>query len=117
MNIISRWGNSVGVEVSTEKTVCILIKGRLSQNRWPNVRLYNRVVSYFVSTKYLGIRVSERMGFKEHLLDLRCKMVKAVGGIRRVLRKEWGFGKKAMKIIYKGLFMTAVTYACLFECL
>ena len=110
LNVISRWGRGVGVQVSTEKTVCMLMKGKLSQNRRPNVRLYERNVKYVISTKYLGIHVSERMCFKKHLLDLRDKMRNVVGGLRRVLRKEWGLGKKAMIVLYKGLFLATVTY-------
>lgn len=119
MKMVADWGVGVGLKVSDSKTVMMLMKGKLALNRCPNVRLNDRMIKYVRVTKYLGIMVSERMGFKLHVESLKGKVLNAVGGLRRVLRKEWGLGRKAMRVIYKGLLMSCVIYgACVwYECM
>lgn len=62
------WGERVGVDVSKKKTVTMLLKGWLSANRCPNIRMNNAMVKSVKVVKYLGVSVSERMIFKPHLM-------------------------------------------------
>lgn len=110
MQICGEWGEKVCVPVSIDKTMCILMKGRLSINRPPTIQLNGTTVKYVMSAVYLGIRYAERMKFKPHLEYVRKKMLSLVGGLRRVLRKDWGLGRKATCIIYKGLFVACMSY-------
>ena len=110
LGICSDWGNRVGVMVSIEKTECILLKGKLSLNRPPNIKLNGRSIRYVTQTKYLGLIVGERMHFRPHLEYIRAKMLGLVGCFRRILRKEWGLGKRAFRILYKGLFVACMSY-------
>ncbi len=102
MNVVTEWARKMNVEVSESKTVCMLLKGTLSGNRPPNVRVNDRMIKYVKDTKYLGVRVEERMRFGGHLRDLRGKVVNLMGCLRRILRKEWGLGKQAMLTVYMG---------------
>lgn len=45
-----------------------------------------------------------------HLVNTRSKIVHVVGKLRRVFRNEWGVRKKAMRVLYKGLFEACVLY-------
>lgn len=110
LSMCSEWGNKVGVMVSLDKTECILLKGKLSLNRPPNIKLNGRSIRYVTQAKYLGLVVGERMHFRPHLEYIRTKIVGLVGCFRRVLRKEWGLGKKAFRILYKGLFVACMSY-------
>jgi len=42
--------------------------------------------------------------------------VNVVGKLRRVLRSEWGLRKKAVRVLYKGLFSTCVMYGASVWC-
>ena len=111
LNVVIDWSSRVGVAVSQDKTVCMLMSGKLNTDRRPVcVRANGSVIKYVSSTKYLGINVGERLNFKVHLNKLRDKMVTAVSGMSRVLRVEWGLGKKAMLVIYKSLFVACVAF-------
>lgn len=110
MRMVCEWGESVGVSVSKEKTVMMLLKGTMARTRCPNVRMNDVCVKYVPCVKYLGVWMSERMNFKVHLEKLRGKTVSVMGKLRRVLRSEWGLRKKAVRILYKGLFSACVMY-------
>ena len=75
-----------------------------------------RGVKYVERVKYLGIWMSERMSFKVHLEHLKVKVMKVVGQMRRVLKSEWGIRKRAVRIIYKGLFVACVMYGASVWC-
>lgn len=110
MAIVCEWGAEVGVSVSEGKTVTMLLKGSMAASRRPIVRMNGKPIKYVVSVKYLGIWMSERMHFKVHLEYLRTKVMNAVGAMRRVLKSEWGMRKRAVRLVYKGLFVACVMY-------
>jgi len=110
MRMVYEWGVKVGVSVSESKTVMMLMKGSMAATRPPNVRVNDKCVRYAKSVKYLGVWVSERMSYKLHLECLRKKCMNVVGKLRRVMRSEWGLRKRAVSVLYRGLFMACVMY-------
>lgn len=56
------------------------------------------------------MNMCERMGFKVHLAVIRKKIVTSVICMRRMLRKEWGLGKKAVSTLYQGLWLACTMY-------
>lgn len=111
MNIVSEWGSKVGVSVSKDKTVQMLLKGILSVGTPPRIRLNGAAIKYVTETKYLGVHLSERMNFGIHVNKLKDKMLVAVGSLSRVMRKEWGLTRTSVRTIYKGLLVPSVSYA------
>lgn len=110
MTTVQQWGVNVGVSVSQEKTVTMLLKGKLSAGRPPIIKMGNVNLRYVTQVKYLGISMGERMTFDCHVSELRNKLTATVGQLRRVLRCEWGLSKRAVQIIYKGLFVACAAY-------
>ena len=74
MREVSEWGNRVGVEVSRDKTVMMLLKGTLSLSRPPVIRFGDVSLRYVTQVKYLGITMSERMSFLLHFSVVREKL-------------------------------------------
>lgn len=110
MVIVCDWGRSVGVSVAMDKTETMLLKGRLSANRNPTVRVNGVSLRYSNQVKYLGVTMSERMNFVAHVERVKAKLLNVVGGIRRILRSDWGLSRRAVRIIYGGLFVACATY-------
>lgn len=108
MELVQLWGIEVGVELSAEKTVTMLLRGSLIRS--PTIRVENRSLKYVREVKYLGIRVSERMNFLCHLRELRSKITGLAGQMSRICRKEWGLGRRASRIIYRGLYVACAAY-------
>ena len=61
----------MGVDISMDKTVTMLLKGRLSPVRPPIVRVNGVSIRYVTQGKYLGLTMSERMCLISHLANLK----------------------------------------------
>lgn len=107
---VAAWGEHVGVEVARDKSVTMLLKGKLSANRHPSVKLGEVGLSYCTQVKYLGITMGERMTFTPHLVRLREKLAGVAGHVRRVLRTDWGLSRRAVRTMYSGLFLACASY-------
>ena len=110
LRLASEWGGRVCVPISTRKTECMLLKGKLSVNRPPCIKLNGRGIPYAKSVKYLGITFGEGMNFRPHFLKMRSKMLCCVSGFRRILKKEWGLDRGSFGVIYNGLFVACMSY-------
>ena len=75
-----------------------------------------RGIKYVKRVRYLCIWMSERMSFKVDLEHLKVKVMNVVGQMKRVLKSEWGMRKRAVRIIYKGLFVACVMYGASVWC-
>lgn len=106
---VRRWADSCGVSISADKTVMMLVKGP-SFRRAPCIRVGGTSYKYVSTVKYLGITVGERLNFTPHLDRLRLKLSNVSGQLKRVLRQEWGLSRRAVRTIYKGLFVACATY-------
>lgn len=111
MDIVCDWSLIVGMSVSESKTVCMLMKGIMSSTRHPIVCANGKRVSYASCVKYLDVRMGERMSFKLHFECLRKRCVNVVKLLRCVMKREWGLRKKALMIIYRGLFSAGAMYS------
>ena len=110
LRIVGCWGQRVHVSVSEQKTECILLKGSLSVARPPCIKMNGRGIRYVRNARWLGIRVGERMSFKPHLQGLHSKLLGLIGPFRRVLRREWGVSKGVFNVLYRGLFVSIMSY-------
>lgn len=110
MRIVSEWSANVGVEVALDKTVMMLLKGKLSLSRPPLVRSGGASIRYVTQVKYLGLVVGERMNFLPHLTHVRDKLTTVASMVRRILRSDWGLSRRAVRVIYGGLFVACAAY-------
>jgi len=78
------------VSVAADKSVTMLLKGKLALTSPPVVKAIGVSLKYVTEVKYLGINMSERMCFMPHLVKLRGKLLNVVGQMRRVMTCEWG---------------------------
>jgi hypothetical protein len=110
MKLVCDWGEFVGVNVAMEKSHSLLLKGSLAKTRPPIVRVQGVSLKYVTQVKYLGLTISERMCFVPHLISLRDKLLTVVSQVRRILRSDWGLSRRAVRIIYNGLFVACATF-------
>lgn len=110
MEIVDAWGREVGVVTSADKTAMMLLKGRLSVSRPPVIHSRGVSLGYATSVVYLGVAVGERMNFMPHLSNLKTKISSIVGKLARVTRVDWGLSRRAVRIMYGGLYVACATY-------
>ena len=76
-----------------------------------DVRVNGKILTFVSEIRYLGVRISKRMGFDVHAKGLYRRVVNALSGLRRVMRREWGLRGRTIRTIYKGL-LTACDVWC-----
>lgn len=111
MTLVEAWGRSVEVELNKDKTLTMMLKGKFSGNRHPIIRVGLNSLRYTMQTKYLGVTIGERLNFLPYVEDIKSKLLTVVGQVSRILRTEWGLSLKAVRQVYKGLFIASATYA------
>lgn len=107
---VNRWVKLHRMELAVNKTKIMMLKGKLSSNRRPSVRVGASPVSYAASLKYLGIILDDRGSFVPHMVHIRDKVTRLCAQIARIARKDWGLGSHAMNILYEGVFVPIITY-------
>ncbi len=110
MDVVRDWAGGVNLTVSEAKSVCMLLKGILSNTRPPWVRNGPRNLPYQKRTKYLGITVAERLNFLPHFQDVRLRLIKITGQFKRVLRKKWGPSLRNIRTWWSGLLSAVALY-------
>lgn len=80
MNVIVDWCSMHKLKLAAEKTVAMLVKGRLDRNRSPVVKIYEKKVKFMDETKYLGVILDDRLNFVSYAKYIRNKLVKIVNG-------------------------------------
>ena len=96
------------VWVFKDKTVMMLLRGRLSLTLPPNVRRAEKAIKYVQQVKYLGLTVGELLNFTPHLKLVRSKMITAVEAMERILRVKHGLSRMAVRIIHTQMCVKAV---------
>lgn len=56
--------------------------------------------------------MSARVNLRVHLEYMHGRLLRLVGMMRRILRREWWLSRRARCVLYKSLFGNSVLYAC-----
>ena len=107
---IEDWCSLHKLKISTSKTVAMLMKGKLSRDRMPIIKINGRNVKYKIETRYLGIIIDEKMNFIAHAKYLRDKLTKFIMSIRRMAKEKWGLKTHILKILYKAVALPIACY-------
>jgi len=118
MTSLQQWCRRTKMEISTTKTVSMLLKkprrrigrGRRAQNIRMDIKYNGNPVRYVRSVKYLGIWIDEGLRFTTHTTEIGDKCKRIFFRLRNVARATYGLEVKDMTTIYKGLAESVLTY-------
>ncbi|KAG8222676.1 hypothetical protein J437_LFUL019162 [Ladona fulva] len=107
---LMEWCRMAKMELSKEKTVGMMLKGKLDSGRLPRVFLEERKICIVNEVKYLGILLTRNMGIEKHIQEIADKGRKKMGKYFGLIRKL-KIPYKVTMIIYKGVYDSIMTYA------
>lgn len=110
IELAMEWGARVGVEVSFAKTEAMMLRGWFNHSRMPKIIVGQHRVRFQKELKYLGVHVSEGMKFEVHIRETTDKIRTVVGPLRRVLKRDWGLKRRAVRTWVNGLLTPIATY-------
>lgn len=82
------WGEKVKLEFSPTNTVGLTLKVKFDRNRRPILKVREQRITMVESVKYLGVHITERLGFEEKLEKVHDKTIKAFGKLC-IKGKQW----------------------------
>lgn len=111
VKIIMEWCLMHKLKLAADKTVAMLMKGKLDKERPPIIKIYDTRVKFSQQTKYLGVILDNKLSFTSHARYLRDKLINIVMAIRRIAKEKWGIKRQGKRILYNMVAMPIATYA------
>lgn len=90
VEVIMEWCSLHKLKLAADKTVAMLMKGKLDKNRYPIIKIYGTKVKFANQTKYLGVILDNKLNFVSHAKYVRNKLVNMVVAIKRIAKEDWG---------------------------
>lgn len=110
MELVVSWGARVGLQVSFEKTEALMLRGSFDAERRPKIIGRGQRVRFKDEVRYLGVHVGEGMRFEVHIKKTTAKIKNVIGPLRRVLKRDWGLKRRAVRQWLNGLLTPIATY-------
>lgn len=111
MDFMIEWCKRSKMDLSAEKTVLLQLKGKYDSNRPPTIKADGRSLKMVTSVKHLGVDFDERLGVTTHVNRI-CENTKNLSyALARVAKDNWGLRPNTLKIIYRGVVESTLSYA------
>jgi len=104
------WCKIYKLQIAIEKTRAMMAKGSFQRDRMPRIFVDGKKIMFTNEHKYLGIYIDEKLSFIPHVQRLRDKIHSISGLLKKTIHDEWGLKRKAYLLLYKCLYLPAVTY-------
>lgn len=85
--------------------------GMNDKKRPPSIKLGTKNIPFKQTVRYLGIHYDTGMKVHSHCRYLATKVIPLFHKLARQARAHWGLRYPALQTIYKGVFVSVVTYA------
>ena len=108
---LEEWCSDHRMLLSTEKTVGVLLKGKLNKERPPIIKIVNKRLRIDTSIKYLGVIIDSGFKFAIHPRYVAENARVVMSWCAALCETKWGISHREMSIIYRGSFVRTITYA------
>lgn len=111
LNMILKWGEERKMSFSKEKTVMLLLKGKLVE-RFIRADMGEVTIRCSQRTKYLGVHISSGMKFSEHYGEVVDKSMRSFGKLKGLAKANNGMRCENLRRLYIGALEPMVLYGC-----
>ena len=112
MNNLEIWCNQNKLNLSLNKTQCILLKGSLQRN--PTVRFKNRPITTVKEAKLLGVNISSKLLCSEHIKQCADMAKKAINMLMTYTKRNFNLPDHTLRQYYTSIFVGIVAYCSSF---
>ena len=114
MNLVDDWCEKHKMKLSARKIVMMMLKGTLDLGRPPTIYQQGRQIKLVTELVYLGVTLESGItGVKigKYIKEVSTRCRNLFNSLRKIAKRDWGPGYRALKIVYKGLFVAIMAYA------
>ena len=112
-SMVENWCKLHKLELSRKKSEMILFKGSLDIARPPRIKIDNGQIPMKKVVRYLEVWYKNKMNIAVHVKKICEKCMTVFNAFKSIARKTWGLKHKELRILYKGIFLSVVTYAAI----
>lgn len=109
---VLEWSNEVKLELSSKKTVAMVMRGNFDAQHPPRVKLGRENLTFTEEVTYLGVTFCNGCNFRPHIDTISSKANKIINALVNLSAASWGLNYSGCLTVYKGAFLGAALYAC-----
>ena len=110
-HILESWCDRHKMLLSTDKTVALMLKGKLDPERPPTIKTQAGTLKFKPAVKYLSLILDRGLKFHSHAKYVGDKAKLIMQKYAAICGLKWGVGNKEMTTIYRGSFIPIIAYA------
>jgi hypothetical protein len=108
---IHQWSIQYKLEFNANKTTTVLFTNKIKFEN-PKIIFNNTELVLSSSMTYLGIEIDAKLRWKQHINNVKTKVLRLVMNLMRFARNKFGLNKNSLKTIYKGAIVPFIAYGC-----
>jgi ribonuclease HI len=113
LTMVLEWGKENGLTFNPTKTVAVTFTKATKEPEWKELKMGEKTIMYSKSMKYLGVTLSKRLTWTEHLKERVSKGMKVMNMAKALVGQTWGLSSEKLMWIYKAMVRPIVTYGAL----
>lgn len=110
LSTVEIWTKKHKLQISSEKTKAMLLKGNLDKNKMPSIKFNKKNIKFYTEVKYLGIIIDKNRNFVQHAKYIKDKTKKIGAKLKRVVKAEWGLNDTTRRLLYQALILPVICY-------
>jgi hypothetical protein len=107
---VERWARVNGLELSSEKSVCVHFTNKYKPLKIPNIKVNGVVLPFSDQVKYLGVLFDKKLTFKNHIMEKIGRIKRLLMKLKASVGKYWGPSPALMRWIMTGIIRPMLSY-------
>ena len=100
------------MKINEDKTKAMIITSSAKHSEWrPNLEINGRQLEMVKTYKFLGVKMSSDLRFRDHVEGLIQRGRKRVNILKCTAGKDWGQTMETQRILYTGYVRNSLEYA------
>lgn len=110
MHSIESWAEKVKLSFSVQKTQAMVLKGPITNRRYPTLKIYRESIKFTEQLTYLGILLDRKLTFLPHIKKLAVKTKTLFQKLKQTAQLRHGVKPQIVKTIYRAVYEPIMTY-------
>ena len=106
--VINDWCKTAKLKIAANKTTYMLLRGSLQRD--PIIKIGDQTICRSRQTKYLGVHIDEKLGFREHVEIVRTKGEKVMMKLAGIGQRRFHLPLDILQLYHNTILASVVSY-------
>ena len=113
LDTVLAWGRRNGLSFNPTKTVAVVFTKSTRSTSWAPLRMEGKTIAYSDSVKHLGVTLSKRLSWTEHLKERCAKGMRLMNWAKALVGAKWGLSPEKILWVYTAMVRPMISYGAL----